>query len=235
MMLGCLAASMSACGGGGGGASDDAAHPTPTAREKKPVLIDAEGDSTMYGWSMTSPGQMTPVAQPAPTIMQVELAQSLGGQITVTNNGIGGMTAPESANGLTPFSAPLATRLASIRPNIVIVNYGINDAGRETTDDYQQALVGIVAAIRGAGAVPVLEEPNPVCRGPGSMLDSYVGVMRTVAQQYDVLLIQQYDYIKSLPDWKSMLPDCVHPNQALYTIKGHREAQQLRLLIQSLQ
>ncbi|HIE4429965.1 TPA: SGNH/GDSL hydrolase family protein [Burkholderia multivorans] len=189
----------------------------------------------MYGWSMTSPGQLTPVAQPAPTIMQAELVQSLGGQITVTNNGIGGTTAPESLNGLTPFSAPLATRLASIRPNIVIVNYGINDAGRETTDDYQQALVGIVAAIRGAGAVPVLEEPNPVCKGPGPQLDAYVGAMRTVAQQYGVLLIQQYDYIKSLPDWQSMLPDCVHPNQDLYRIKGDREAQQLAGLVASIQ
>jgi lysophospholipase L1-like esterase len=184
---------------------------------------------------MTSPGQLTPVAQPAPAIMQADLTQSIGGQITVINNGIGGTTAPESVNGLSPFPAPLATRLASIRPNIVIVNYGINDAGRESTDDYQQALIGIVAAIRGAGAVPVLEEPNPVCRGPGSLLDSYVNVMRTVAQQYGVLLIQQYDYIKSLPNWQSMLPDCVHPTQALYKIKGDREAQQIQSLVTSIQ
>ncbi|WP_175784664.1 SGNH/GDSL hydrolase family protein [Burkholderia ambifaria] len=224
---------LSACGGGGGGDAPASTPVPPPA--KKAVLIDAEGDSTMYGWSMTSPDQMTPVAQPAPTIMQAELAQSIGGQITVVNNGIGGTTAPESVTGLAPFAAPLATRLASIRPNIVIVNYGINDAGRETTDDYQQALVGIVAAIRGAGAVPVLEEPNPVCRGPGPLLDAYVGVMRTVAQQYGVHLIQQYDYIKSLPNWQSMMPDCVHPNQDLYRIKGDREAQQLRPLIQSLQ
>lgn len=225
-----LACTISACGGGGGG-QDQAAPPVA----KKPVLIDAEGDSTTYGLSMTSPGQLTLVAQPAPAIMQADLIQSIGGQITVVNSGVANTTAPQSLNGVSPFPAPLATRLASIRPNIVIVNYGINDAGRETTDDYQQALVGIVAAIRGAGAVPVLEEPNPVCRGPGPMLDSYVEVMRTVAQQHGALLIQQYDYIKSLPDWTLMLPDCVHPNQALYKIKGDREAQQLQSLVSSLQ
>lgn len=81
--------------------------------------------------------------------------------ITTVNDGVSATTANENLEGLAPFTSPLATRLAIDPSQIVVVNYAINDSAYDTLDEYEQNLYDWVRAVRAAGKVPVLEEPNP--------------------------------------------------------------------------
>lgn len=183
----------------------------------------------MYGRDPVTQGR---VATPAPAEMQNQLTAALGAGITVENNGVPGSYLRQSLDGTGTYSVPFATRLANDPAQIVIENSAINDWPLRTTAQYAADLTEWINDVRAAGKIPVLEEPNPIY--PWTGLDAYVPVMDQVAQQQGVLLIQQYDYIKSLPNWQATIPDGLHPNQALYTIKGDREAAQIKALVQSL-
>jgi hypothetical protein len=61
-----------------------------------------------------------------------------------------------------------------------------------------------------------------------------VTVIDDVAQQRGVALIRQYAYIQTLPNWKAMLADGIHPTDALYAIKGQREAAVLGSIVAGL-
>ncbi|KLU27800.1 hypothetical protein EOS_02475 [Caballeronia mineralivorans PML1(12)] len=87
---------------------------------------------------------------------------------------------------------------------------------------------------KAAGKIPVLEEPNPMCAPAVVNMPAYKGPMAKLAAQRGVLLIKQYDYILSLPNWQSMLFDCIHPTAAMYAIKAQREADQISALVKSL-
>lgn len=181
----------------------------------------------MYGRDAVTQGQ---VQTPAPAEMQNQLTAMLGSGITVENNGVPGSTTRNDLDGTAPDTTALAKRLASDPSQIVIANFGINDAYyKRTTDQYGADLTEWIATVRSAGKTAVLQEPNPVCWDQVN-LDPYVEMMRVIAQQQNVTLIQQYDYIKSLPNWQAMEPDCIHPNQALYIIIGDRAAEQLQPL-----
>jgi lysophospholipase L1-like esterase len=219
---------MGACGGGGGGSE-----PQPTVKQPVVVKIAAEGDSTMYGWTQTGPNTYirSPSNQPA------VIASDLG--ITVENNGVGGTTVTMSLDGPTVYPAPFSERIKTMDAQIVIANYAINDARLSTPEQYRDGLNKWITIVRAAGKIPVLEEPNPVWYGliPEDMLaglDQYVGIMREVGKAQGVLVIAQYDYVKSL-DWKTMLPDTIHPNDSLYKIMGDRAADQIKGLVASLQ
>lgn len=226
LVIACCA--MAACGGGGGGSD-----PQPTAKQPVVVSIDAEGDSTMFGWTQTGPNTFiqSPSNQPA------VIASDLG--IQVTNHGVGGATVGSAIAGTQPNSQPLVERLKTINAQIVIGNYLINDARLNTVEQYRDGLNGWINIVRASGKTPVLEEPNPIAYGldPDSFAliqDAYVGVLRDVAKAQGVLLIQQYDYVKTL-DWKSMTPDGLHPNEVLYKIMGDRAADQIKDLVKSNQ
>jgi lysophospholipase L1-like esterase len=114
----------------------------------------------------------------------------------------------------------------------VIENFGINDAYLPV-EDYRANLREFVDTVRASGKLPVLEEPNPVCSGHEN-LDRLVAILNEVAREKAVPLVQQYAAIKALPDWQAMLPDCVHPGDALYAVKAAREAAVLAQVIRTL-
>ena len=232
-----LAIIISACGGGGGGSST----PTPTQTTQptpKNVTIDAEGDSTIYGLQLDN-GQYVQTPNNAPVELQIDLRAALGNTVSVTNSGVPGATIAESLAGTAPYSGtPFAQRLAAMPSSvqIVIANFGINDANLITSSAYESGLESFITAVRAAGKTPILEEPNPICSTPeqSANLDTFVPIMDAVAKQQSVPLIEQYYYIKSLPGWQGMLPDCIHPNDALYKIKADRETSVLRPIVQQL-
>jgi lysophospholipase L1-like esterase len=222
----------SGCGGGGGSSpvpqSLDINGPIPAAQQ---VGIDAEGDSTFYGTQVIN-GVLSRTPNNPPAILQ----KDFGSSTTVTNSGVGGATITQALNGIAPrYSAPLASRLASLSPKLVLSNFGINDSevGDETA--YRNSLNTWISTVRSMGATPILEEPNPVCDATHPKLDAFVVILRDVAAQQGVTLIAQYDYIKSLPNWQAMLTDCVHPTDALYAIKAQREYAALSPIVKGMQ
>jgi acyl-CoA thioesterase-1 len=241
---------LSACGGGGsssgssGSASRQqstpvasvpapASYPTP---QPNPVIIDAEGDSLIWGFQRVN-GENIQSPDNPPAVLQSLMWAQFGGSVTVQDNAVVGSAAFESLDGLSPFyTTSLAERVASNPAHIVLSDYATNDSVERTTTQYLADMTSWVNTVRAAGKIAVLEEPNPTCGTARPNLDAYVQAMDYVAQTMNVPLIQQYNYILGLPNWQSMLgSDCIHPDDQLYEIKAQREYEVLVPIVTSLQ
>jgi lysophospholipase L1-like esterase len=219
---------LAACGGG---AEPQAATASQTAfRLQAPIVIDAEGDSTMFGLETVN-GQFVQAASP-PVLVQARLRELFGSDVTVNGYGSPGANLRFELQGTDNYATPLSQRLAVSRARIVIENFGINDAYLPV-EEYRSNLRQFVDTVRASGKLPVLEEPNPVCSGHEN-LDQLVGILNEVAREKAVPLVKQYDAIKALPDWQAKLTDCVHPGDELYAFKAAREAEALAQVIRSL-
>lgn len=226
-----------ACGGGGGGANEQpASKPQVVA---KPVFIDAQGDSTMYGLTNTSTtGTQWQSVNNTPALLQPALATATGLQITVTNDGVPGASIRDRLQGVCPHycNETLPVYLSKTNAQIVVENFGLNDVGEYDAAAYTDMLNQFVTDVQQAGKVPVLEEPNPTCSDDWNAgFPPYLNAVRDVAAKRGVLLITQYDAIRARPNWQAELPDCWHPNDALYSFKAQREATALAPLVASLQ
>lgn len=134
--------------------------------------------------------------------------------------------------GMDGQGAPFAQRILKSPASIVIDNHAMNDAlGGETIDDYRSWLVQWVAAVRAAGKLPVLEEPNPVCDDNHPQLDQYVAAMDDVATQMKVPLVQQYQQILALPNWQSHFNAGFYPDAYIQSIKAQQESAVLSAIV----
>jgi lysophospholipase L1-like esterase len=230
---------LAGCGGGSSQTQPTAASQAASSPASSPVMaptiaadivIDAEGDSTMYGLE-TVGGQFVQSAHPVPALVQEQLRVWFGPNVTVNANGSSGANLNFELQGTNNYSTPLSTRLAASRARIVIENFGINDAYLPL-ETYRANLIRFVDTVRASGKLPVLEEPNPVCVGHET-LDQLVSILNQVAIDKAVPLVKQYDAVRALPGWQAMLTDCVHPNDALYAFKAGREAEALAQVIRS--
>ena len=216
---------LSACGGGGGGSN-----PAPVQRiQPQPVVIDAQGDSTMWG-TLVNNGVASQSTNPPTARLQTLLRAQLGPNVTVENHAQPGSTIENALNGVAQYKTPYTPG----PEQIVIANWALNDLFQFVdVATYRNSLMQFVTQVRAAGKVVVLEEPNPET----TPLDvaPYVQAMDDVAAQMNVPLVKQFDYIKSLPNWQSMLGDGIHPNDDLYAIKAQREADVLAPIVKSLQ
>lgn len=241
--LGMFVVACSGCGGGGGSATAGTA--ADVSMPPKPVLIDAEGDSTIAGLQKVN-GTYVITANSAPVQLQAKLQASLGTSVTVENHGIGGTTICQRVNGTAPYTQTLAQFLATSQAKFVIGNWAINDSSDQSTEtptQYQQCWEQFVDVVRAVGKIPLIEEPNPVIGSVFSPADptvyqnlpNYLSIMRSVAQSKSVTMIGQYDYIQTVPNWQGMLTDGVHPDDALYAIKAQREYEVLKPIVQQMQ
>jgi lysophospholipase L1-like esterase len=220
---------LAACGGG---IEPQAAAASQTAsRLQASIVIDAEGDSTMYGLETVN-GQFVQASSPPPVLVQATLRALFGADVTVNGKGSPGANLRFELQGTDNYATPLRDRLAVSRAQIVIENFGINDAYLPA-EEYRSNLRQFVDTVRASGKLPVLEEPNPVCVGHEN-LDQLVGILNEVAREKAVPLVTQYAAIKALPNWQAMTPDCVHPGDELYAFKAAREAEALAQVIRSL-
>jgi acyl-CoA thioesterase-1 len=223
---------LAGCGGGNAPSASTAGESAQSvSRPFGAIVIDAEGDSTMFGLE-TVDGKFVQAAQPVPVLAQTSLQQLFGPGITVNNYGSPGANLGMALRGTENYSVPLLARLANSRAQIVIENFGINDAW-VPAEDYRRNLVQFVDIVRASGKLPVLEEPNPVCVGHET-LDERVAILNEVAREKAVPLVKQYEAIKALPGWQAMLPDCVHPGDALYAFKAARQAEVLATVIRAM-
>lgn len=226
---GLIVMACSGCGGGGGSSSQpqsmDINGPAPVVRV---VLIDAEGDSTMCGYDGTA---CQPTTAP-PAVLQSMLQRTFGPTVSVQNNGVPGTIINQDLNGSS--IQPLTPRLMASSAQIVIENFGLNDAVKVTPESFRNDLNTWISAVQAAGKTPILEEPNPT-RSGSPATDAIVAVINDVALQRGVALIKQYDYIRTLPNWQSMLVDNLHPSPQLYTIKAQREYDVLAPIVKGMQ
>lgn len=228
-ILGTVLAAFSGCGGGGGGSSTQThtAAPAPASTPETPsptISVLFEGDSTTFGTG-------APAGQSEPDDVAALLPA-----VKVTNAGVYGTWTAQNLSGTAPFTSPLATRLASDSSQIVVMNYALNDSQRVSIDTYRQNLVDWVSTVRASGKVAVFAEPNPATQaGYQQPVTQCVSVMDDVAQQLNVPLVKQYDYMQTLPNWQSLLNDGLHPNAQGYQVKAQRTAAVLKQVIASYQ
>lgn len=144
----------------------------------------------------------------------------------VINTGISGNT---TVNILGDFE----WRVSQFKPAMVSLMIGTNDCAKKdmTTDLYQKNLRQIVNKIRDIGAVPIFHTPNSIIseKDPArSRLADYVPGMRQVAEENEVILVDNYQYWEAsrlnnaanvYGDW---LNDPIHPGET-----GHQEIARL--------
>lgn len=105
-------------------------------------------------------------------------------------------------------------------PAVVAVTLGMNDAaaGPAGREGFKASIKELVDRIRAAGAIPLLQTPNPVYGNAGrSDLPQYVDILRTVAEEKNVVLVDHYaDWLKQ-PDQQRLganwLSGSLFPNQ----------------------
>jgi acyl-CoA thioesterase-1 len=243
-LVAALTACLAACGGGGGG--DGSSSPSPTANPAPSIaatgpiqptlttgLVEEYGDSTTAGATTTN-GVALYTTNSDPADEQKLLQSAFGASVTVGNQGVGGTEASQLLNGTDGLHPTWANQMASSKAKIVTINFGLNDAyyssvvttgiPQETLAEYAATMTQLVQIARSYGKQVVLFEPNPTCdpvREP--LMPSFVAALESVSTAQGVPIAKDYAAILALPNWQSMLPDCLHPNEALYEFKAQQE------------
>lgn len=122
--------------------------------------------------------------------------------------------------------AGFADRVGRFDPDVVVTMLGTNDSvdGPSGRAGYADRLAEIVRRVRGLGALPVLQTPTPVDGSAAperADLPAFVDLVRTVARQHDVMLVDHYAHWLAAGDGTApseWLDDPIHPNG-----RGHLE------------
>jgi lysophospholipase L1-like esterase len=228
-----LIVGMAACGGGGGG---DSAQTVPVTQPAvtKHVIVRQYGDSTTSGLTYQN-GAYVVAKQTSADRLYVDLQAQFGGAVTVDDQGVPSTCAENLLNG-DGVHAPFAQEIQTTSAQIITFNFGMNDGWwcHRTVDQYAADMGQLIDIARAAGKTVVLEEPNPTTSPDNLNLDAYVAALRSVAADKAVPLVAQYDYIKTVSNWQSLLSDGTHPTIVLYAIKGDREAQVIAPIVSQL-
>jgi lysophospholipase L1-like esterase len=216
--------------------ASQASRPAPTQ-----VLIEAYGDSTTLGITC-SDGHCGPQPQNAVSYLQDDLQARDGERVRVTNYGVGGTMATQLRDGTGNRRAgptaglPWRERLAASPAQIVLINYGINEVMlNQTPEQFYAAETALVTTARALGKQAVLQTSNPM---PDNRLNARLAAMvamtRRVAAEQQVPLVDQFAYVSSLPDWKTLMSDGAHPRPALYRLKAEQDCRVVEPLVRRL-
>ena len=187
----------------------------------KNLLGRKEGNIWLFtGDSITHGAKHTHGYRSYPEVFQERIRWEIGRvRDVVINTGISGNAA---MNILSDFD----WRVAQFNPHVVSVMIGTNDCAREgmNPEQYRENVRELVTRIRGINAIPVLHTPNPIIldKSPErSSLPDYIPVLRHLAEEENVVLVDNYLYWEETGRAKSTsyvftnwLNDPLHPNQS---------------------
>lgn len=182
------------------------------------------------------------------------------GAVTVENHGVGGATALDSVNGSADAAsgAPeydcsvtvnesktcgsLGARLKASHAQIVVGKFITNDQYRMTPAQFQADVAAWISTVQGnrnADGNPMIavwEESSPICRLDAPNVGPYLDADRVAAAAASpaVLVVNNHDYTYQNYNWIPALPDCVHPDDALYQFLGDRTATSMGRTVQVL-
>lgn len=253
-----LALMLSACGGGGSSGSSSSKDndkniekPKEAEGEKpkedkdkkpietieKPLLVSKTqtigyyGDSTVRGYETFTGDD---VARPAPMVFK----ENLPGSQIVINKGQSGQTACGLIEGkikeerLFPtwedeLNSPIGKTFS-----VVIVNHGINEAVVSESEfspaKYENCLKSVADIAETAGKHVIFETPNPIGNEKNGQLSVLVEVMKKVAMEKNLGIIDQHKYLTGYVAENQISdpwPDTLHPTQDIYEVKGKYAAE----------
>jgi hypothetical protein len=173
------------------------------------------------------------LSEPADT--QTLLQAQFGNTVMIDNRAEGGTASSllNMMNGVDGGGPPFAERVKSSKAQIVLDAHAVNDDLYQSLGPYTDALIAWVLAVRAAGKVPVLEEPGPVCDDQHPYLANYASVMDGVAQQYNVPIVMQYNYLQSIPNLCSHYAGGIYPDNFIFQVKAQRQAAVLAPLVKA--
>lgn len=197
-----------------------------SAAQHRSYVIDYYGDSTV----------LVPVDKPdhtAPAILQSELTQRCRFPVTVNNRAVTTTRAIDALNGTNGYPSTFAAAMTMSKANMVIANYGINDARLKTSEaDYRGAMQSIAQLVRTHGKMMVFETPNPVVDGAQTVIwdgeNQWIGMLDVtlveLAKSMKLPIVNQYEYFMSRGNIAPLLFDGAHPTNATVRVKALRVA-----------
>jgi lysophospholipase L1-like esterase len=136
-------------------------------RRGEPLKLVVFGDSISRGASASGWVRRPPYLPPWPDLVGRRLTSHYGSVIDNYNLSLGGMRSDWGREHAAAFVAPLA-------PDLVIIGFGMNDAGAVTAEQFRENLETIMAEVRktnpGAEFLLLMTfQPNPAWRNPRAM------------------------------------------------------------------
>ncbi|HBN7128701.1 TPA: hypothetical protein L3381_000986 [Escherichia coli] len=202
------------------------------------IIIDCEGDSTM--WGATALNTAVQNIYNPPAVLKTALTNLYNLSCTVRNNGISGLTMRDLIAGTGGYSAPYAERILTSNADIVYCNHGINDSQLNLDiDQYRKDVQSFVDITRKNSKVPILITPNInpatgndtsgaiITESKSKRLFRYVAVMRDVAMSMNVDLVDNYYFYEKTARMVSpltLVPDGAHPSTEGYKMSGRNMA-----------
>lgn len=181
------------------------------------MIIEMYGDSTQAGVSYWNGVAHQEEWTPAKV-----LAARLGSGFEVRNYGIGGTKLQQAADGSKMYDGlSFAEQIAQSDADIVICNWGINDAyiRGNTPEAHRDRWYQVADIVRGAGKKFVLQTPNPISVDHGAILAELVSASRAVPNDCTADVYAHVLWV--YPQWQVHLSDGIHPNGILYSWMGH--------------
>ena len=200
--------------------------------------IDCYGDSTMWGATAGNTGIQNGFNPPA--VLKTTITNLYNLTLTVNNLGISGTTMAQMLAGtdvseLTPV--PFYVRIAATAAKLIYCNHCINDSQLDNDiHQYRLNVIEFVRLCRLNDKVPVLVTPNTNPAAPSAAimtevkskrLRNYVHVMRQVAHDLDVDLVDNFYYFEQTSRMVSpitLVPDGAHPGTEGYKMAGRNMA-----------
>lgn len=198
-----------------------------TLQERQNISIACFGDSTMWGATPFDLGTKDPNNQPAS--LSLALNTCYFTSIKAANFAISGSTLRQMISGTGNYPSPFAVQLRTGQAknyDVIYCNHCINDSQLDLDEtQYRKDLEMFVSVCRLENKTPILVTPNPnpslliISIEKSKRLESYVNIMRNVAETMDVDLVDNYKYLLRTNTKVAMdviVPDGAHPSSRAY-------------------
>lgn len=184
------------------------------ADTQKPILWLFVGDSITHGAAHTHGARG--YTEHWQEIIKWEYGKRAGERSNdiIVNSGVSGETA-------TGFLTQMPWRLEQFKPQVVFINFGVNDAMKiRDLTKFKNDLGEIVKNVRKKKAIPVLQVPTPTYDGLATR-PAFAQAVRDVADKKKVLLVDHAAYWKEISGSdeakREWMNNNLHPNG-----EGHR-------------
>jgi acyl-CoA thioesterase I len=164
-----------------------------------------------------------------PALLGEAFCQKYGGRVAVTSHGNrGGTTSSLLLGGERYTERSWDSEMAQSKADMVVINTAINDAyfigtkhfpNERFVSQYEE----LVRVAKAQGKIVILESGNPMDNPHNTALWSITHIQHFVAQHTGVMLIDQFNDIQSVPTWRSLLSDGIHPGEMMYRLKASNE------------
>lgn len=188
------------------------------------IKIEFHGDSTQLGasvWGGTVYFASVPPAKYAQMALR-DIYEDV--DVSVENFGVGGSTAIDALNTALYSSGTFSEHIQQSDAHIVVANWGINDnfiAGH-TANAHAANFQALRQIAESAGKIFIAETTNPVSYQWPERDASLASFNAAVKSLPGINIADQHCQITQYyPLWAHHMSDGVHPNNIIYTFKGH--------------